>query len=225
MNPAPPSPRPAGFTFVELLLAMALGVLVAGILAALLHGLLAASDVQSTRASGPVAARNALRSLSHEITCAFAPPVQDLAPLTLTTSTEPGKPEVRLAFYLPVLAQPQFVHGYDIQQVAYEVLQTGKGPRELRRITSPCAGPYTNAPVTNLLLSGRFTLAIEAVTNDVALAAWPPANLTEPPSLPPALRLSLSLPGEEPLQTEVLIQCAHGIKSPLERTSAEAEQK
>ena len=225
MNPAPPSLRQTGFTFVELLLAMALGALVAGILAALLHGLLAAGDVQAARTSGPVAARNALRALSREISCAFAPPVQDLAPLTLSTSTEPGQPEVRLAFYLPLPAQPLFARGYDIQQVAYEVLQTGKDLRELRRISAPCTGPYTNAPVTNLLLRGNFTLAIEAVTNDLAQAAWPPPNRTEPPALPPALRLSLSRPGEEPLRTEVLIQCAHGIKSPLERKSAEAAEK
>lgn len=224
MNPTPPNARRAGFTLVELLLAVALGVCVAGILAALIHGLLSAGDGQSARLQGPVAARTAVRALSREIACAFAPPVKDLAPMQLSTSTEPGKPEVRLAFYAPVPAEPVFAHGYDIERVTYEVQPAGEGRRELRRIAAPCSGPLTNAPVTNLLLNGSFTLAIEAVTNGAARTDWPPPK-TEKPALPTSMRLSLSWPGEDLIQTEVLIQTATGIRSPIARTNAEPEAK
>ena len=224
MNPAPPNARRAGFTLVELLLAIALGVCVAGILAALIHGLLSAGDGQSARLQGPVAARAAVRALSREIACAFAPPVKDLAPMQLSTSTEPGKPEVRLAFYAPVPAEPAFAHGYDIEQVTYEVRPAGEGRRELFRIAAPCSGPRTNAPATNLLLTGRFTLVIEAITNDDARTDWPPPK-TEKPALPTSLRLSLSRPGEDLIQTEVLIQAATGLRSPVARTHAEPEAK
>ena len=207
---------------VELLLAIALGVCVAGILAALIHGLLSAGDGQSARLQGPVAARAAVRALSREIACAFAPPVKDLAPMQLSTSTEPGKPEVRLDFYAPVPAAAALAHGYDIEQVAYEVWRIDSGLRELRRISVPCSGPYTNAPVTNWTMSGRFELAIEAVTNGAALAEWPPPGAREP-RLPPSLRLSLRQPGEAPVQTEVLVQCATGIRSPVERKEPEPE--
>lgn len=209
---------------VELLLAMALGVLVAGILAALIHGLLSAGEVQSARASGPVAARAAIRALSREIACAFAPPVQDLVPMKLSTSTEPGQPEVQLAFYAPVPIGPWTSHSYDIEQVTYTVLQTGDGLHELQRISAPCSGPFTNAPVTNRLLTGRFTLAIEAVTNDTAHAEWPLPK-TDNPVLPTSMRLSLTQPGEAPLRTEVLIQTATGIHSPIERKPAEPVEK
>lgn len=224
MNSDIPSARSAGFTLVELLLAIALGVLVAGIVAALVHGLLAAGNGQSSRAQGPLAARAAIRTLSREIACAFAPPLKNLAPLKLASSTEPGKPEVALSFYAPVPAEPVAVGGYDIEQVTYAVLPAGPGLRELQRISVPCSGPFTNAPVTNRVLNGRFTLVIEALTNGIAQAEWPPPK-TETPVLPTSLRLSLSLPGEAPLQTEVLIQAANGIPSPVARKAETPEKE
>ena len=216
MNSAFPSPRTSGFTLVELLLAIALSVLVAAILAALIRGLLTAGDGQSSRIRGPLAARAAVRTLSREIACAFAPPIKGLAPLKLATSTEPGKPEVSLSLYAPVPAESGTAGDYDIEHITYEVLQDGPESRELHRISAPCSGPLTNAPTTNLVLNGRFTLAIEALTNGTAQTEWPPPQ-AETPVLPTSLRLSLSLPGEDPLQTEVLIQTATGIPSPVER--------
>lgn len=209
---------------VELLLAIALGALVAGILAALIHGLLSAGAGQSIRAQD-AAVRAALRALSREIACAYAPPVENLAPLKLSTSTEVGKPEVVLAFYAPVLsAEDSLPQGYDVEQITYEVVPVGSGRRELQRISVPCSGPLTNAPQTNRLLNGRFSLAIEAVTNGTALAEWPPPQASKP-GLPTSLRLSLALPGKPPAQTEVLIQTATGIRSPIERkTAAPAEE-
>lgn len=224
MNPEPAGARQTGFTFIELLLALVLGALVAVILAALIHGLIVAGAGQSSRAQGPFAARAALRALSREISCAFAPPVQDLAPLRLSTSTEPGKPEVLLSFYAPVPAEPRSIGSYDIEQVAYEVKRIGEDRRELRRIAAPCSGPRTNAPATNLLLRGRFTLVIEAFTNANPHAEWPPPK-TEKPGLPASIRLSLAMDGAEPIQTEALIQAAAGIRSPVERKPAGNEKK
>ncbi len=223
MNPAPHNARRSGFTLVELLISIALGVLIAGLLATLLHGLLSAGDKQSARIRGPFAARSALRALSREITCAFAPPVKDLAPLRLSTSTEPGKPEVQLVFFAPVPAEPFFAHGYDIEQVTYQVIQNREGQKDLLRISVPCSGPATNNPITNRLLVGSFTLVMEAVTNDVSHTEWPPKKM-ENPTLPSSLRLALTLPREAPLQTEVLIQAASGIRSPIERQPAAPEE-
>lgn len=218
MHPLPPSLRRCGFTLVELLLAMALGVLVAAILALLLRGLLTAGEGQSARLQGPFAARAALRTLSREVACAFAPPVKDLVPLELSSSTEPGKPQVRLAFYSP-LPRPDFPDAYDIHHVAYEVHAVDQGLRELRRIAAPCSGPYTNAPATNLLLQGHFSLSIAAITNETPVAEWPPpATDAATPALPASLRLSLDLRGQDaPYQTDVLIQAAIGVRSPVER--------
>ena len=208
-----PSARRAAFTFVELLLALALGALVAAILAALVHGLFSAGENQADRFRGPFAARAALRLLAREVSCAFAPPVENLPPLRLSTSTEVGKPEVVLSFYAPVPAPL----GYDVEQITYEVAPT-RGPlRELRRISVPCSGPLTNAPVTNFLYEGRFSLSVVAVTNGTSCEEWPPPKSSGKPTLPPSLRFSLSLPGQPPLQTEVLVQAAVGIPSPIER--------
>ena len=48
-------------------------------------------------------------------------------------------------------------------------------------------------------------------------AVWPPPEAQDKPTLPTSLRLTLSQPGQEPLQTEVLIQTATGIPCPIER--------
>ena len=224
MNPALHNARRSGFTFVELLLSIVLGVLVAGILAAILHGLLSADDGQRARLRGPFAARAALRSLSHEITCAFSPPVKDLAPLRLSTSTEPGQPETQLLFFAPVPAEPYFAQGYDIEKITYQVQKQRKGQKALLRISVPCSGPATNTPVTNLLLIGSFKLAMEAITNDVSHTEWPPKKM-ENPTLPTSMRLTLTLPHEDPIQTEVLLQTATGIRSPIERPPSAPEEK
>ncbi len=205
---------------VELLLALALGVLVTGILGALIHGLLSASDGQATRLRGPFAARSAVRSLSRELTCAFSPPVKKVVPLQLTTSTEPGKASVLLTFYAPV---PSPI-GAGIEQITFAVRAIGKGQKELQRISVPCAGPFTNAPVTNRLFAGHFTLTFEAMKGGEAHTEWPP-SLAEDLSLPTSMRLSLALPGENPIETEVLIQTTRGIPSPLERKSAAPEEE
>lgn len=216
-----PRVRSSGFTLVELLLALALGVLVAAILAALTHGLLTAGAGQAERFQGPLAARAAIRTLARDLTCAFHPPVKDLAPLTLATSTEIDQPQVALSFYAPGPAAPPLPNGYDIENVTYQVMLTDDGRRELLRIAAPCSGPRTNAPVTNVLLTGRFDLSIVAITNGTACAAWPPPN-AETLFLPPSLRLSLDLPDADPIQTEVLIQTATGIPSPRERPNPSA---
>ena len=103
---------------------------------------------------------------------------------------------------------------YDIQHVVFEVHRRDGDRRELWRAAAPCSGPFTNAPVTNRLLAGEFTLTVEAVTNGTGHAAWPLPE-TEVSRLPSALRLSLVLPDHEPLQTEALIHAASGISSPL----------
>jgi len=219
MTPSTPQARRAGFTFLELLLALSVGVLVTAILGALIHGLLSAKTGQARRMAGPVGARAAVRTLAREISGAFAPPVKDLAPLTLETSTEIGRPEVALSFYTPVPTEPRSWCGYDIEHVTYEVAVTALDHRELRRISTPCSGPLTNAPVTNRLFEGQFALGIEILTNGTTSTFWPPPDSTES-NLPPALRLTLALPGEEPVQTDVLIQAATGLRSPLERSNA-----
>ncbi|MGD9781557.1 MAG: prepilin-type N-terminal cleavage/methylation domain-containing protein [Kiritimatiellia bacterium] len=221
MHPAPAKIRCAGFTLVELLLALVLGALVAAILALLAHGLLFAGEAQSRRLQGPFAARAALRAMSRELACAFPPPVADLVPLQLATSTEPGQPDVWLSFYAPVPAEPRSARFYDVEQVSYAVRADGQGVRELLRVSAPCSGPRTNAPATNLLLRGRFTLAVEALAGGVALPEWPPPiSGDDKPGLPTSVRLSLAFPGEDPIRTETLVQAASGIRSPIEREPA-----
>ena len=101
-RPPPSRRRVAGFTLVELLLSLALGVLVALILSALLRGLLAADQAQSLRLRGPLATRGALRTMSREIAAAFPPPGTNTIPLQLEAAPTPGQIESRLTLHVPV---------------------------------------------------------------------------------------------------------------------------
>jgi hypothetical protein len=142
-----------------LLLALALGVLVAATLAALIRGLLAGGEGQAARFQGPVAARAAMRDLSRDIACAFAPPIENLAPLTLKPVSDDGKSGVELSFFVSTVMADSFMGlGYDIEQVTYRLARGVDGRSEILRISAPCSGPATNAPVTNRLLAGRFDL-------------------------------------------------------------------
>ena len=217
MSRIPPRNRPAGFTFVELLLALALGALVAAILGTLVHGLFAAGEGQSGRLRGPFAARAALRLLSRELACAYAPPAEGVAPLQLSVSTEVGQPETVLSFYVPVPGSL----GYDVEQVTYEIAPARGAQREWRRISAPCSGPFADAPVTNVLFTGPFALTVEILSEEVAHPVWPPPKGETKPGLPPSARLTLALPGQEPRQTEVLIQAATGIRCPIERDATD----
>ena len=219
MSRAHPRIRPSGFTFVELLLALALGALVAAILGTLVHGLFAAGEGQSGRLRGPFAARAALRNLSRELACAFAPPDENLIPLQLAVSTEVDRPETVLSFYVPVPGPL----GYDVEQVTYEIAPVRGARREWRRISVPCSGPLTNAPVTNVLFEGPFALAVEALADGAAQPVWPPPKSEAKPGLPASMRLTLALPGQAPWQTEVLIQTANGIRCPIERAGAKED--
>lgn len=225
-----------GFTLVELLVAIALGSLVALILASLLHGLILGDRAQTRHLEGPVAARSALLRLARETACAFAPPDPKITPLTLATSSEPGEPEVRLAFYLPVPSRAPGLPGfYGVEKVTYEVrtAEPGNGRdqpvpvRELVRVSSPCAGPRADEKRKTTLLRGPFNLVVRVPGTEKEkpggsmAETWPPTGKSRgkgadngQPPLPPSLWFSIRLPGEKAIETEALVHCAHGLDAP-----------
>lgn len=238
MPPAKQGARRGGFTLVELLVAIALGSLVALILASLLHGLIRSEQVQTRYLEGPVAARSALLRLARETSCAFAPPDSQITPLSLDLSAEWGEPELQLAFYLPVPSRaPQLPGFYGVERVAYEVRTVGgeagtKGApvRELVRISSPCAGPQANDELETVLLRGPFTLVIRVSgaegdnSGDSMAETWPPPKAASgkdasdgQPPLPPSLWFSIRLPGQDAIETEALVHCAHVLPPPKGR--------
>ncbi|MDR0993741.1 MAG: GspJ family type II secretion system protein [Verrucomicrobiota bacterium] len=217
--------RREGFTLVELLLAVTLGVLATAVLASLLHGLLSAVRIQATQTEGPEAARAALRQMSRELASAFAPPDPDEVPFALQHSHEPGKPSMSLSFYATVPYLPGTFAAYGIEHITYEVVHSGPGDqRELRRISVPSAGPRSGAPTTNILLRGAFRLSAAIPTQGNLEEEWPPPAM-ETAELPPAVRLTLDglAPSSTAYTMETLVQAAHGISSPIERPNAGEE--
>ena len=64
-------------------------------------------------------------------------------------------------------------------------------------------------------------MAVEVLADGTAHSVWPPPKGETKTGLPPSVRLTLALPGQAPQQTEVLIQTAAGIRSPVERADAD----
>lgn len=222
--------RRDAFTLVELLLAVALGAMVAAILGALLHGLILGDRAQTRLLEGPVAARAVLLRLSRETASAFAPPDADITPLELARSADWGEPELRLGFYLPVPSRAPYLPGFHgVEHVAYELRPVSGEPgvKELLRRSVPCAGPRTNDVQTAVLLRGPFRLDVrvpDAEDPGAEMAEeWPPedpdATPDVQPPLPPSLWFSLRWGDETAIETESLVQCAH----PLERPEGEGK--
>lgn len=222
MNDAASPPRTAGFTLVELLLAIALGVLVALIIGALLHGLLATEQAQSLRLRGPLAAQAALRTMTHEISSAFPPPGTNTTALHLQAPSSPGHTQNLLTFYAPAPLDPPIPGAYGMARITYQTRSLNRNHHILERIHTPCSGPATNQLTTNSILAGNFTLVCQALTNGSSLSEWPPPGDSNAPPLPQAIRLTLTQPGKKPLQTTALIQTAHDIPSPRERSAKES---
>ena len=227
------------------MVAVALGSLVALILASLLHGLIRSDRAQTQHLEGPVAARSALLRLARETACAFAPPNPKIVPLTLETSDEWDMPELSLSFYLPVPSRVPGLPGfYGVEKVTYEVrpVEDGGGGnpsapmRELVRISSPCAGPRADDKRKATLLRGPFTLVVrvpgaEEGKPDASMAeTWPPPGKPRgkggdsgQPPLPPSLWFSIRLPGQDAIETEALVHCAHALEAPGGRVEPESD--
>lgn len=195
--------------------------MVALILAALLHGVIRNSRQQTDLLAGPLSAHRALLLLARETACAFAPPDSQITPFSLTPSSDPADPEIRIEFYLPVPSlQPDFPGFYGLERITYEsVLRPGhSGERELRRISVPCAGARTNLIRTNILFRGSFHFSACIPDSDSPSAPasirWPLPDADSPPTLPPSVQYTLHETGHAPLQTETFIQTAHPLPSP-----------
>lgn len=205
-----------GFTLVELLLAMTLGVLAVAICGALLHGIFSATRQQSAKMAGPEAAQHILRRMAAETACAFAPPGETNRPFILAASFEADEPETTLSFYYPQPDDSGVAGFYRILHVRYEVIRRSAQQRELRRIEQPITGPASNHPATNILLSGDFTLRAVIPVEADELTDWPPP-LSESPGLPETIQFSLKWEEGEAAVIETVIHAAHSIPSPLQR--------
>ena len=103
---------------------------------------------------------------------------------------------------------------------AWRMASCRPGGHPLRALAQALAAP---GALHREMDAGPFTLAIAAVSNDTPHAEWPPPGETQP-ALPASLLLSLQWKDQpDPFETEVLIQTAHGIRSPVERPAAPAE--
>ena len=221
-GPGPTRPRtPAGFTLVELLIALVL----AGLVAALLVGLygLATRTVfdQQQRARGPHAAALALDQLQADLGRAFlrADDTNDLFTLENGGTSRTDQATAQLAFLtFDPLAEgdPDWAV---CRRVRYRV-EPGNPPA-LLRIHQPLSGPGSlDPPLTNVLLRGLDTFTVELFDGVAWQEVW--AGQPAEARRPQAARITIGdaqWRGQHPTQrAEFMIPAGLGVTSTVIRT-------
>lgn len=212
-----------GMTMVELLLALAIGVLVVALVGSLYHTVFTTRNHQRASGAGLFAARAALRGMGRDIAAACVPAAQPDAAFHLTRGKKTGDPIWTLAFCMPDLAAQGDADWYELQRVTYRYFEEGVQEARLTRHTQPLVGPGTETPpATNLLLRGSFKLQIQAWEEGQLYDEWPPQEDAAP--MPQAMHATLEWPDTPAMSTEVLIECANPVfPSPKEAPEAEPQ--
>jgi type II secretory pathway component PulJ len=207
-----------GWTLLELLLALGVGVLITGVMYAIYSTAVRVKEDQQGRRSGPHRTAEILHQLSDDLTRAWLPKDDEAGVFVLDPAPAGigGAPTLSFTTMVADAHDPD-PRWADAVAVRYQPLRAAAGI-ELLRVHRPLAGPgAAQDPVTNRL---GLVEAFEVKVFDGA--EWLDAYRSEDTDLlPAAVRLTLDLPdhrGPSPaLTTEVMIPFGLKVSSTLQR--------
>lgn len=181
----------SGWTLLELMLALAIGMLVIALVCSAYHTVMQMLERRAIRQGGDEEVFTLLDRITTDLTRIVLPGVSDACPLLLETETTGNPPRVTLSFCTALPDDPGHdMRWYDVHHVTY-ALRESSSNRELIRVVQPQAGPGNlDPPVTNVLIGRvvhfRPTFYREGEWDDT----W--SAKSEDP-LPRAVRLELAL--------------------------------
>lgn len=194
--------QPAGFTLLELLLAVA----VTGALAAGLFGGLGvvfdARDAAESELENREAARAALSVLRDELACAVPPEAGALADTFegLSASNRGGEPADTLVFFTTSLALPTGEPRGDLFRVEWKLEEAIRGPDEgtyrlVQYVTDDLEAEAIPEPTPQVLVRGVASLALRYHDGGDWVDTWD--GIERDGELPRAVEVTLGLPPVE----------------------------
>jgi type II secretory pathway component PulJ len=211
-----------GMSLIELLLALVIVILVVTTAMTLYHTVSSTLRGQTDRLEGMVPVSDAIRQLSRDLTCAFAPPGQTTYSFTLKPAETGQEPSLELSFFTAVSTSTEREIPWGaIRHVTYAfITNASSGQLTLNYRTEPVTGPGVLEPsVTNAVVTGLQNLKVEVFDGKTWHAQWP---VEESPVLPQALRIEVQTGRSRSkiLTTEVFIPAGNSIPSTLTRSTA-----
>lgn len=219
-NPLPPlnrgifrQNRPKGMTLIELLIAMAIAVLLAGLVFSVYRTVLNTIRTQTLWRDSLSPAVAALDALNRDFTCSLIPLGLTNAPFVLDTETN-GLTAVRLCFATAETASSGDRKDYDIVHVQY-LLRSASGPSgySLVRQCWPLRAPSGDAgsPGEEVVVKDLDRFQIELFDGNQWTNRW---GTESAESIPEAARVRISFSdeaGTRILESEILIPAGHRI--------------
>jgi type II secretion system protein J len=148
-HPAQSPTRRAGFTLVELLVALALAVVVTALVLATLAITNRTRRSQADRVACRALADRALGQLARDLERAFVFPKNDATAFTLSRGAAASNAVLELAFArMAPLPGEDHLRWAEVARVAYRLTEAGPTNFALTCTTQPLAGPAALQPVT-----------------------------------------------------------------------------
>ncbi len=195
------------FTLIEMLTALAIGLLVLGAVYAALATALRISARQAQREHGELAARAALDALTQDLLQAATTPGDGHSMFTLEPLPPHGMPRIRLTSARPDPGDPH-PRRHRVEKVSWEVQRIGEALFLVRTATALPQGQEPSSGKQETLRTGpvhRFTA--RALDGQTWIATW---SEDENGAWPRAVQLVLQLEDDRStvIQTEIFVPAA-----------------
>lgn len=206
-----------GMTLIELLLAIAIGVVLVTILVSLYRTVASTVAGQERRARGPHAAARALDALRGDFGRMLVP-LEDPACVFTVVAVEPGRSILHLCALRapegdpdPDWAQPE--------QVDYRIDSAEGYTSALVRVTTPASGEGSlDGARTNLLVPEASHFAVSIFDGATWHTVWPPAE--DGAARPRAARVDIAWGAGDPARADILLPTSISVTSSVLRAGA-----
>ncbi len=209
----PSGVRNQAFTFIELLVACAIALLIAGGILALYRVAALTAASQQVRLNGPHAARGALRALQHDLACMQTQESDPACALTLTD--DEGK--ARLSFCTTMSGAEGEMTWPVVHHVVYQIMSDGA----FARTAQPLAGPGSlDPPTTQRLVRSVQSFRVELDDGIIWQRRWPTAAGLRARRARAVLHDAAWGPADDAPRVEFLLPTGLSITSRLLRTAS-----
>lgn len=208
------SPR-SGMTLLELLVALAIALLVIGVVFSMYQSATRTLAAQEAAEAGPATAVRAMEVLARDLSCACAPADEDACPF-LISAPEAANNYTVAGFCTAAVAPGDDPRWVVVESVAYRLVAGEEARGVLLRESVPLAGPGSEGPaVTNVLADRVEAFELRVYDGLEWEAEW------ESGGLPQAARIAMASGGRS-YTVDVLIAASQRFTSAVTRAATPA---